>query len=138
MYEAIEERAREYRSNWIAIAEKEDRACSIGAGKQNERQLLIRHLEQQRRERVRIPAIVPRQARSTSSILEHEPAEAVGESPSGRRYARRPDLLLGVRTVDDVAVDRDVVLSEVHHGRDQPRGGGDVRKRRCKGGRLDH
>src|SRR5215467_6630026 len=123
MYEAIQERARECRSNWIAIAEKEDRACSIGAGKQNERQLLIRHLEQQRRERIRIPAIVPRQTRSTPSILEHEPAEAVGESSSGRRYARRPDLLLGMRAVDDVAVDCDVVLGEVDDGRDQPRSG---------------
>src|SRR5262249_54026335 len=57
--EAIQECRHERRSQRVAVAGEKDRARPIRAGEQNKRQLALRHLEQQGRERVEIPAVMP-------------------------------------------------------------------------------
>ena len=58
---------------------------------------------------VGVPAVVPEEPGPACGRFQDEPAEPIRESSPGRSCSDGPDLLLRLRAVDHVAINRDVI-----------------------------
>ena len=110
-HEQSEEATGERRCRHIPGIRKEGGAQAVAVGQEDEGQVLLRHLEEQRGKGVRPVAEMPDQLYSAVAL--GEPAQAVGQRLTAVGDGRRPGSLLGLLTEELVAVDGGGVLGQV-------------------------